>query len=132
MKRLPLLFVCLLLLVGCRVTDEAINTAKVAAAGNDRYTAIVVQILDGTVDAKNGPRVTQEDLRNTPGSVRILLNKLLGAMHVNRFAWHSVLFQLDEGADPETMNLAPVVIKIVATTPLAAPDKDKLDSHEPF
>jgi len=114
MKRLlPVLF-CMAL-SGCRVTDEAIATAQVAATGNDRYTALVLEVLYGQPDAKNSPRVTPEDLKNTPGSVRILLNRLLGTLHVNRYAWHSVLFQLNEGPDPELMSLTPVTVKLVTT-----------------
>jgi hypothetical protein len=96
-------------LLGCStVKDAAINTAEVAAAGNDRYTELATQVLDGSVDQKNGPAVTKEDLEKTPASVRTFLNRLLTALHVNRFAWHSVLFQLDKGPDPETLGFKPV------------------------
>jgi len=114
MKR-PLLALACVALLGCRVTDEAIATAQVAAAGNDRYTALVQEVLAGTAKDKNGPPVTPEDLKNTPGSVRVLLGRLLGTLHVNRYAWHSVLFQLNEGPDPELMGLKPVTIKLVTT-----------------
>lgn len=111
---LPVLFVLALLcalLGGCTaVPDKALDTAKTAAAGNDRYTALVTAALAGKTDLKKDgiAPVPQADLDKTPLSVRILLQRLLEALHTNRFAWHSALYQVDEGKDPQTLDLKPV------------------------
>jgi hypothetical protein len=111
MNRLALLLTLPLALAfaGCRVTDAAIDTAKTAAAGNDRYTDLASQAFAGTVDPSLGiSPVTSEEFLGSPKSVQVLVQRLLESMHVNRVAWHSVVFQLDEGPDPATMNLQPV------------------------
>jgi hypothetical protein len=122
MHRLLALALATSLLTGC-VTDTAI-TAEVAAAGNDRYTQLATEVLDGSVDAKNGPPITKEEVEKTPASVRKFVNRLLVALHVNRFAWHSVLFQLNKGPDPETLGLEPVKL------PDVKDENDKLIEDE--
>jgi len=108
---LPVLLALVILLAGCSCAkDAAMNTAEVAAAGNDRYYTLATAILDGSVDAENGPAVTEADLTATPASVREFVVKLLTALHVNRVAWHSMLFQLDLGPDPDSLELLPVVL----------------------
>ena len=108
--KLCALIVSLVLLSGCCASEAALNTAQVAAAGNDRYTDLSVQILDGSVDDTNGPAVNEEDWAETPASVREFMRKLLDALHTNRFAWHSILFNLDVGPDPNTLALEPVAL----------------------
>lgn len=112
MPRLALLVAVLLFLcpVGCKVTDKAIDTAKTAAAGNDRYTTLAAKALAGEASmATDGvAAISRQDLAETPQSVKVLLSRLLESLATNRFAWHSVLFQLDEGQDPATLGLEPV------------------------
>ena len=107
-KKIAVLFVALAM-SGC-VSTDAVNTAKVAAAGNDRYYTLSTQTLDGSVKEENGPAITKAELAKTPPSVKKFLGKLLGALHVNRHAFHSILFQLDEGSDPKDMGLSPAAL----------------------
>jgi hypothetical protein len=92
---------------GCTVTDKAIATAEVAAAGNDRYAELAQKALDGTaVFAGDGLHpITGDELKATPESVKHLINKLLDGLHSNRFAFYSISFQLGEGDDPDTLGL---------------------------
>lgn len=80
-------------------TQEAINTAEIAAAGNDRYHTLVQDGLD---------TLPPGDLERTPERVRELLQRTLNSLYVNRVAWHSVLFMLDAGDDPAKLDLAPI------------------------
>jgi hypothetical protein len=109
---LLLAFVLVLGSAGCTVTDKAIDTAKTAAAGNDRYTTLTIKALKGESDlAEDGiAPVSAEDLIKTPAAVRGLIERLLEALHTNRFAWHSELFQLGQGPDPDGMGLVPVAL----------------------
>lgn len=100
---------------GCCVTQAAIDTAKTAAAGSDRYTTLTSQVLDGSASVENGPVVTKEDLQATPESVRVLLGRLLMALHTTRYALHSVLFQANAGDDPAGMNLQPITLPELAS-----------------
>lgn len=99
-------------LSGCAVTDEAIKTATVAAAGNDRYTVIVAKAFDGTATtrADGVAPITSKHLADTPPQVRLLIRRLLDALHVNRVVSHSLKFQLDAGPDPKGLRLRPVAL----------------------
>lgn len=100
--------VLIALLSGCAcVTDRAIKTAEVAAAGSDRLTDLVHKALEEKADLQRDKiaSVSPQDLASSPASVQVLLQKLLNAVHAHRYAWHSVLFQLDEGVDPAKLDL---------------------------
>ena len=101
-----------LLIGGCAVPDAARTTAETAAAGNDRYTTLASMAFDGSATiAEHGiAPVSSEDLAATPEPVQVLLDRLLNSLHVNRLAWHSLLFQLDLGPDPETLGLTPLAL----------------------
>jgi hypothetical protein len=114
-RSLFLLTALCLFFSGCAVTDKAIATAEVAAAGNDRYHALAQQALDGTVDPEKGLLpITAEEWKATPKSVRILVSRLLNGLGVNRHAFYSISFQLNSGADPDTLDLKPVTVPKVA------------------
>lgn len=120
MNRLALLVALSLTIAGCCVTDAAIDTASTAAAGNDRYTDLAQQAFACTIDPSMGlAPVTTQEFMQSPQSVQVLVKRLLQSLHVNRVAWHSILFQLNEGPDPSTMNLQPV----------APPADDLLGGH---
>jgi len=113
MTRAIVLILSLLLsgTLGCAtVPDKALDTARTTAAGNDRYTALVIKALAGKTSLeKDGiASVSTDDLKKTPKPVLGLVKRLLEALHTNRFAWHSALFQVDKGPDPETLELKPV------------------------
>ena len=98
-------------LAGCTVTDKAIATAEVAAAGNDRYHELAQQALDGTVDPDDGLLpIKAADWEATPKSVRVLVARLLNGLHTNRHAFYSIGFQLGAGPDPDTLGLKPVSV----------------------
>jgi hypothetical protein len=107
---LIILAICLAFLSGCAVTDEAIATAEVGAAGNDRYVELAQKALDNkAVFEKDGLLpISEADLKATPKSVRLLTEKLLDGLHSNRFAFYSISFQLGEGKDPKLLVLEPV------------------------
>lgn len=109
MTRRPVFLIALFvtLLCGCAATvDVATETAKTQAAGNDRYHQLASEALAGTVDPTTGLLpVSKEDLAQAPASVRRLVEALLGSLHANRVAAHSVVFQLGAGPDPRTLNL---------------------------
>jgi hypothetical protein len=109
---LTALALALCLFSGCAVTDAAIRTAEVGAAGNDRYAELATKALAGEANmATDGLMpVSPEDLSATPDSVKVLVSKLLGGLHANRVAFHSITFQLNAGPDPETLGLKPVAI----------------------
>lgn len=110
--RLSVLALLVVFFSGCAVTDEAIKTATVAAAGNDRYTAIMIKAFDGTARTRvdGVAPVTSQHLANTPPQVRLILRRLLNALHVNRVVSHSLKFQLDAGPDPVTLKLRPLAL----------------------
>ncbi len=109
--RLSALLLFVVFLSGCAGT-AAIKTATMAAAGNDRYTMIVTKAFDGTARVKSEgvAPVTSKDLLDTPPAVRLLLRRLLNALHVNRVVSHSLKFQLDAGPDPSTLKLRPLAL----------------------
>lgn len=121
MNRLALALVLVVVLVssaGCRVTDAAIATEKAVADGNDRYHDLAQQAFDGTIGPDLGlAPVTTAEFLASPRSMQILVHRLLDSLHANRFAAHSVLFQLDEGPDPATLNLQPVQAPPIAPAP---------------
>lgn len=82
--------------------EKAIDTVKSQAAGNDRYTELVTLALAGEADFEEHgiASVSHDDVASTPAPVRVLIQRLLDALHTNRFAAHSALFQLDLGSDP--------------------------------
>lgn len=100
----------LVLLTGCCVKQAAVDTGQATAAGNDRYTQLVTLSLTGQSNLmRDGiAPVSTNDLKSTPRSVRGLVTRLLQALHTNRVSSHSILFQLNEGPDPDTMGLEPV------------------------
>lgn len=111
MNRFALLVV--FLLAGCQlaVPDKALETARTAAVGNDRYTALASKALDGSISAGLGlEAISKADLEASPSSVKRLLQALLESLHTNRFAWHSVVFQFGEGADPANMGLEQLLL----------------------
>ncbi len=113
--------ILVLLTAGCSALPEkAIATTKATAAGNDRYTELAIMALEGKTDLKQHgiASVSTKDLAATPKSVRGLVNALLQALHVNRVSAHSVLFQINEGPDPEKLGLSPIR--------LPSPDDDLL------
>jgi hypothetical protein len=97
---------------GCALTDDAIKTAEVAAAGNERYHVLAQKALDGdAVLEKDGVKpITKAEWGATPGSVKFLIDRLLNGLSVNRKAFYSIAFQLDGGVDPETLELKPVAM----------------------
>ena len=113
MRKLLILPVLLCVLsTGCALTQEAINTADVAAAGNERYHVLAQKALDGKAvlaDDKVAP-ITTAEWNSTPPSVRLLVDRLLNALGVNRHAFYSIKFQLDGGKDPATLELKPVSV----------------------
>jgi hypothetical protein len=124
MTRIAILFFLLLVGPGCAVTSQAIDTVKVQAAGNDRYTTLTIKALKGESTLKDDgiAPVSADDLASTPTAVKGMLQRLLEALHTNRLAAHSTLFQLNEGPDPDEMGLAPVA--------LPSPDDDDSDLLE--
>lgn len=108
-----LLFLVLVLaLAGCKVTQEAIETLSAQASGNDRFSALAEEALSGKADGRNGvAAISTSDLDQTPHSVRLLLQRLLDSVAANQFASRSVLFQLNEGPDPVTLEIVPVKIQ---------------------
>ena len=124
MSRIPALLAAVLCVFfsGCAVTQEAINTAEVAAAGTERYIELSQKAFDGTIDPEKGLLpVTSEEWAGTPKSVRTLVERLLGALDTHRYAFYSISFQLNSGPDPSTLNLAPVI------APDVPEDKDEND-----
>ena len=119
MTRYAAALLLVLLFSGCAVTSEAIETAQTQAAGNDRYTTLVVAALaNGTDLERDGiAPVSTDELVKTPVAVRGLIGRLLEALHANRFAAHSLVFQLDAGPDPEGLGLRAVELP-------AVPDED--------
>jgi hypothetical protein len=115
------LFAAVLLLGGCctAVPQKALDTAVTAAAGNDRYTELTTPALQGKTDLKKDgiAPVSEDDLKKTPASVRGLVRRLLEALHTNRHAWHSALFQIDKGPDPQKLNLKPVELPAIKKDP---------------
>lgn len=102
------LLILALLVTGCVALDAAVNTSKAGAAGNDRLLQLTNEALDGTVDFSAGlAPITSEDVAETPDSVALLVSSLLKALHANRFAFHSIVFQLDAGPDPNELSLVP-------------------------
>ena len=91
MTRFVLLAFLLLASVGCAATEAAIKTAESMAVGGERYY----------------------DLAKTPASVRGMLGLLLESLHANRVGANSILFQLDDGPDPATLDLKPVAMPAV-------------------
>lgn len=107
-----LLVVLVLALSGCCVADKALETAEAAAAGSERYTLLASQALAGTIGANMGLEpVSPEDLKKAPPNVRLLISRLFEALHSNRFAWHSLLFQLNKGPDPATLKLEVIELR---------------------
>jgi hypothetical protein len=103
---------CTLLTSGCALTQQAVNTAEVGAAGNERYHVLVQKAFDGKAVLKDDgiAPITADEWKSTPKSVRVLVDRLLNGLSTNRFAFYSITFQLDEGPDPETLELKPVKI----------------------
>lgn len=104
MNRFLAVLLAALVITGCStaVPDKAVETVEAVAAGNDRYAALATQALAGTADPGSGVApITSAHLSATPAPVRLLLKRLLESLHVNRFAAHSVLYQLDRGPDPK-------------------------------
>jgi hypothetical protein len=129
MTRIPLFILVAILCVfssGCTVTDKAIATAEVAAAGNDRYAELAQKALDNkAVLADDGLLpISAADLHGTPKSVLLLVEKLLDGLDSNRFAFYSISFQLGEGKDPKLLTLEPVTIPDENADLLEAPPED--------
>jgi hypothetical protein len=124
---LIVLTLCLVSLSGCAATDEAIKTAEVAAAGNDRYVALAQKALDNKAELeKDGVLpISSADLKATPKSVRHLVEKLLDGLGSNRFAFYSISFQLGEGKDPKLLVLESVVFPDTNADLLDPPSEDE-------
>lgn len=100
------LVLCTLLTSGCALTSEAINTAEVAAAGNERYHALAQKAFDGDAVLEEDAiaPITKDEWKGTPKSVQILVDRLLNGLGANLHAFRSISFQLGEGADPDTLD----------------------------
>lgn len=112
MSRFPALLAVILcaFFSGCAVTQEAVNTAEVAAAGCERYHVLAQEAFDGTIDPEKGLLpITTEEWSGTPKSVRVLVGRLLGSLDTVRYAFYSISFQLDSGPDPATLELKTVI-----------------------
>lgn len=99
------LLLCTLLSSGCALTSDAINTADVAAAGNERYHTLVQKAFDGEADLEKDAiaPITKDEWKGTPKSVQILVDRLLNGLGANLHAFRSISFQLGGGVDPDTL-----------------------------
>lgn len=88
-------------------TEAVIDTTAVGVASSERYHELASKVVAGE-NAGGVAGITSADLAATPPRVKTLTQKLLNALHANRFSWHSIQFQLDEGPDPKHLNLKPI------------------------
>lgn len=115
MTRFVLLAFLLLASVGCAATEAAIKTAESMAVGGERYYDLATSSFAGgtSLEVEGIASVSTADLAKTPASVRGMLGLLLESLHANRVGANSILFQLDGGPDPATLDLKPVAMPAV-------------------
>jgi len=92
---------CILgLLSGCGISRAVKDHIDTEAAAHDGYTRLIEQDIGD---------LSTDDISKTPRRVRLLVNHLLEAIYLGRESWHSIRFNVNDGPNPDTLELYPPI-----------------------